>query len=827
MEVIRFESEEACIKMFLDLPAQIYTSKELMQNRGDEEKLLRGVHFLNRYVTLGKFLVTDGGRALARCMVTEYVGDQAAYFGFFECVEDESVFRLLMDHVERYVAEMNYTSLEGPLDVSLWIRYRFKTNLFELPPYTGEPYNKPYYPDFFRNAGYTVKEEYVSNRYRALPSRDFELPLYKKRWETLAAAGYEIRSPRKEEWDQGISDIYDMIALLYRNFLTYHEITKEEFIADYDGYRRVVDYDLIKIAYFQGKAVGFFMGVPNYGNLASLPRTPKTIFRFLKIKLRPKEYVLLYMGVMPEHRGVGKALTHSIMAELAKKGVPSIGALIRRGNPNYDYASEYMDGRYEYAYLEKKFTIQDYLARALEKWGPDDYIGEKISGGWKTHTFGEFVRDVRKCAHWMLSSGFGGQNTGIYGQNSYEWMVLDISIMGFAGVAFPIDVQYRAEELRNILSVSQIYTLFYSLEKQDIIDSLRAEFPLVHFVPMEEISGQYAAYTDDACFDPVPPDRVVKVLYTSGTVARPKGVMLTQSNLFSNWRTLYARTPMTHRDSIYLVLPLNHVYAGVAAFLYTLASGMKIYLGSFSPEICLRDFEELKPSVFICVPLLAERLWALSGGKSDFGGRMAYFYCGGTAIDPKLKHAYIKAGIPFLEAYGLSETSSVVALDVAGEYRDGSAGILLENLEAVIDRPDENGVGELWIRGGSVMKGYYGMPEESAQVLDENGFFHTGDLARIDDGRHLYLAGRKRRLLLTGNGKNVYPQEVEDLVCGHGQVRRASLYVEQDRLYLKVWYTGDVESVRQWLLETREKLPKYMRYQDFECLEDTMGGRLK
>ena len=831
MEVVHFDQEETYIQRFLDLPSRLYSRQEIMQNRRDEEDLLRGTHFLSRYVTLSKFLVIERDRALARCVVTEYPGDQTASFGFFECMEDFAVFQALMQAVERHVTELQYTCLEGPLDVSLWIRYRFKSNCFDRLPYTGEPYNKPYYPGFFTQAGYAVKERYVSNRYHALPKKDFELPVYKARWEQFTASGYEIRSPKKEEWDKCIREIYDMISVLYRNFLTYHEITKEEFAASYDSYRPVVDYDLIKIAYFKGKAVGFFMGVPNYGNLASLPRTPGNLLRFFKIKLRPKEYVLLYMGVMPEHRGIGKALTHSIMAELAKKGVPSIGALIRQGNPNFDYAKEYMDSRYEYVYLEKKFTIQDYLNRALEKWEAEDYISEKSGDGWKSHTFGEFVRDVRKCAHWLMASGFRDQNIGIYGANSYQWMVFDVSVMGYTGISFPIDAQYRAGELKNILSVSRLGMLIYSPDKQETIDLLKKDFPEIRFYSTLEAAGHYACYGCEDDFEPVSPYKTVKVLYTSGTAARPKGVMLSQANMFSNWKTLFRRTPMVHQDRIYLVLPLNHVYAGVAAFLYTLISGMRITLGSFSPEICLADFKALSPSVFICVPLLAEKLWTLVQDSESvpeaFGGQMKYFYCGGTAIRQELKNRFIAAGIPFLEAYGLSETSSVAALDVAGNYMDGSAGIMMESLEAVIHDPDENGVGELWLRGGSVMAGYYGMPEETKAVLDQDGFFHTGDLARIDGDRHLFLSGRKRPMLLTSNGKNVYPQEIEELLYRHPQISRATLYVEKDRLYLKVWYTGAQETVRLFLEETREKLPKYMRYQEYECLEDTLGGRIK
>lgn len=831
MELIQFEREEPYIKMFLDLPGRLYGKRELMQQRREEESLLRGTHYLNRYVKLTGFLAADGDAALARCLVTEYPEELVIYFGFFECVPDETVFHCLMDGVERFAMDRQYTAIEGPLDVSLWIRYRFKANLFDRPPYLGEPYNKDYYLPFFAARHYTVKERYVSNRYRALPKEDFALPVYRQRYEEFQTKGYEIRSPKPREWDRCIGEIYDMIAVLYRNFLTYHAITKEEFAASYASYRPAVDYDLIKIAYFHGEAVGFFMGVPDYGNLTARGRTLPNILRFLRIKRHPKQYVLLYMGVMPEHRGIGKALTHCIMEELAKKSVPSIGSLIRYNNPNFDYAKEYMTERYEYHYLEKKFTIADYLRRGESLWAADEYILEKTGNSRLSFSFGSFAEDVRKCAHWLAEQGFAGRNIGIYGANSYVWMVLDISIMGFTGVSVPIDAQYREAELGNILKAAELSVLFYSEGQSEIVAAVRDDFAHVTFARMEEIPAKYAGAgsLDDLPY--VPPEQVAKVMYTSGTAAVPKGVMLSQANMFSNWTALYRRAPMTHEDSIYLVLPLNHVYAGVAAFLYTLVSGMKICLGTVNPQSVMEDFKEQKPSVFIGVPLLAERMWETAEASEDiknaFGGRLKYFYCGGTAVSPELKAAYIEAGIPFLEAYGLTETSSVVALDIAGDYRSGSAGVVMESVEAVIDRPDETGAGELLVRGGSVMQGYCGMPELNRKVLDENGFFHTGDLARLDESRHLYLMGRKRRMLLTGNGKNVYPEEIEELLCKHPGINRATLYQRENELHLKVWFSGQREEICRFVEQTRDGLPRYMRYHTYECIKDDVGRRFK
>lgn len=831
MKVIQFNAQPEYIKAFLDLPKRLYSQKEIMQSIADEEQLLNGVHYLNSYVTLTPFLVMDGKLPLARCMITRYPEDQVCYFGFFECVDDKKVFDCLMDAVERFAMDKQYTSIEGPLNVSLWLGYRFKENKFDLPPYLGEPYNKDYYSALFYNRGYTVKESYVSNQYQALPKENFELSDYQKRWEDFTAKGYEIRSPRPDEWDKCIGEIYEMISVLYTGFLTYHPITREEFVNAYSSYREIIEYELIKIAYYKGQAVGFFMSAPDYGNLSSRKKNLATIAQFLKTKKKPKRYVLLYMGVMPQHRGAGMALTHAIMVELAKKGTPSIGALIRNNNKNFNYASEYITGRYEYSYIERKFTIGDYLNRCEDKWGKENYIAQRGESGFAWHSFGDFAADVRKCAHFLLENGLAGKNIGIYGGNSYNWMAADIAIMGYVGVCFPFDLQYGMDEMRQLLQSSRLNALFYSKAKNEVVHCLKQEFPQVQFFCLEEAQALWGNCSDKKDISPIGPAELSKVIFTSGTSQMPKGVMLTQANMFSNWNALYRRTPMTNEDGILLVLPLNHIYAGVAAFLYSLISGMKIYLGTPHPDICMADFKNLKPSVFIGVPLLAEKMWDIAAKGADasteFGGKLKYFYCGGAAIAPALKLNYINANIPFIEAYGTSETSSVVALDIVGDYKEGSAGVLMESIEAVIDNPDEHGVGELLVRGGSRMLGYFGLDDLTREIIDDKGYFHTGDLARIDENRHLYLMGRKRRLLITGNSKNVYPQDVEALACKDKRIVRASLYLNNYRLHLKVWYNGTEKEVCEFLDDLQARLPRYMSFETYECIEDSVDRRIK
>lgn len=828
MQVIQFSREEDYVKAFLSLPQLLYTQQEITQSYDDELSLLQGTHYLSHYVTCTPFVVIQNNQPVARCLVTEYPSDKVCYFGFFECIQDQAVFTCLMDAVEAFAMDKQYTTMEGPVDVALWLGYRFKSNRFDLPPYLGEPYNKDYYLDLFYNRHYTIKESYVSNQYSAIPKNNYELVNYKNRFDYFIEQGYVIRSPKMEEWDKCIAEIYELITALYTDFETYHPISKDEFTSSYRSYKGLIDLKLIKMAYYQDQAVGFFMGAPDYGNLASRQKNLSTIVSFLKMKIKPSRYVLLYMGVLPEHKGIGLALTHSIMTELAKKQTPSIGSLIRVNNKNYNYAAEYMIGRYEYQYLERKFTIQDYVKRLEHLWHNDNYIAEQVEQQLGWHTFGEFSRDVKKCAHFLSNQDLMNKKIGIYGSNSYNWMVADISIMGYVGTCFPFDAQFGKDELHNLLKKSGVEALLYSSDKKEIIDELKGDFPNINFLSFESSAQQWKDLSDNDDFAPVSPTKVAKVIFTSGTSAFPKGVMLSQANMFSNWTTLFRRTPMTHADSILLVLPLNHIYAGVAAFLYSLISGMKIYLGTPNPEQCMRDFETYQPTVFIGVPLLAEKMWAIAANKENradaFGGHLKYFYCGGTEIDPVLKQNYIDANLPFIEAYGTTETSSVLALDILDNYKQGSTGVLMESIEAKIKDPDENGVGELLVRGGSLMMGYF---EEKSDAIDENGYYHTGDLARIDESRHLFILGRIRNVLITSNGKNVYPLEVESLVCACESINRATLYMKDDRLHLKVWYQDNLDSTKKFIEDLNNKLPHYMQYESFECIEDTSERRIK
>ncbi len=356
MECIRFEAEEKYIKDFLRLPKMLYTKKTNTENAKEMERFLRGTHALSSYFKLHKFLVYEDTKPVGRFVLTTYPEDETAYLGFFECVDDLSVAKVLFDKASEYAKELGYAKMVGPVDASFWNKYRLKINLFDRLPYTGEPYNREYYLRLFEENGFQICEHYTSNIYEAL-EKDNEDALYDNRYRSFQEKGYEIISPAKEDFDTVIKQLYELLTELYSDFPIYKSVSYEDFAKVFSDYRYVLNMDMVKMAYFKGQPVGFFVSVPDYGNavyhLSGLGGLAN-ILRVLRIRKKPKRYVMLYMGVHNEHHGLGKALVGSIMEELRISGLPSIGALARDGKITQNYGKDYISQCYEYVLLGKE-----------------------------------------------------------------------------------------------------------------------------------------------------------------------------------------------------------------------------------------------------------------------------------------------------------------------------------------------------------------------------------------------------------------------------------------------------------------------------------------
>lgn len=472
--------------------------------------------------------------------------------------------------------------------------------------------------------------------------------------------------------------------------------------------------------------------------------------------------------------------------------------------------------------------ICEYLEDDRKKWGELPYICVKKNGKFVSRTFSEVIDDVRALARAFISEGVCG-NVMLYSPNSYEWAIADLAVMGYVGVCVPIDSEWTAFDILNTLSVIGVNTLLYAKSKQGVIDVLRVKRPEIRYLCIEDsfpallekgrgIDAPFCGKTDM--------NETAMILFTSGTTNRPKAIPLTQANLLHNWNALYARTPMTGADISYIFLPLNHVYAGVANFLYTIISGMRIYLCSDRTKM-LEEMLEVRPTVVCTVPLILKRIYdAADENIMEMLRNIRFLYCGGSFTDPEIKKFFIENNVNLLEAYGTTETSSVIALAKPGDKNIECNGVILDGLDVRIADPDTDGVGEIIVGGGSVSAGYISR-NDSYSDFDSGGFYHTGDLGYIDGGGRLFLKGRKKRMIITANGKNIYADELEELIMNNPEIRAAAVFEEDFHPAVRIYTDIPETDARDYIEKVNESLPKFKRIKNVYVRSEAGGGRLK
>ncbi len=350
MKLVKVGTEKSNIKRFVDFPKRMYSSKDNMESVSQMKALLEGTHPLSKYFDLDAYLILRDDVTVGRFAITTYPDDTTAYLGFFECINDKEVSSFLFSEAEKIAKEKKCSVIIGPVDASFWLKYRLKINNFDLPPYTGEPYNKDYYLELFQNSGYEISEHYTSSAFRSV-GEDYINEKFENRYKEFLAQGYKIESPKAEEYEKAVEEVYTLITELYSDFPIYKNVSKEDFCEMFKSYKTIMNMSMTKMAYYNGKAVGFYISLPDYGNRvyhAGLLDIPG----ILKTRKHPDRYVMLYMGVDQKHRGLGKALVYAIMKELMQSGLPSIGALARDGKVTQNYAEEEKTSIYEYVLLK-------------------------------------------------------------------------------------------------------------------------------------------------------------------------------------------------------------------------------------------------------------------------------------------------------------------------------------------------------------------------------------------------------------------------------------------------------------------------------------------
>lgn len=473
--------------------------------------------------------------------------------------------------------------------------------------------------------------------------------------------------------------------------------------------------------------------------------------------------------------------------------------------------------------------VFDLLEHSLEKHRKDDMVAAKQNGIWNKYSTEKFVAQVNSVSQGLIASGIIKDNkVAIMSANRPEWNICDFAIMQIGATQVPMYPTLAENDIKFILrdadvkivfvSESALYEKLNNVRKTEGIDFKIFSFDKIEGVPnwqeLIEIGERAEPVNLQVYRDRILPEDLLTLIYTSGTTGTPKGVMLTHSNLVSNVISSSVLYPKDFKRALSF-LPLSHVFERMVLYMYFYL-GISVYYAQ-SMDTIAADLIEVKPHGFTTVPRLLEKVydrivakgseltgikktlffWALNLGlryelnganglwyeiqlklanklifnkwRDALGGNIMAVVSGGAALQPRLARVFWAAGMPVLEGYGLTETSPVIAVNGLdkGAAKFTTVGKAIKDVEIKIAED-----GEILCKGPNVMKGYYNRPDLSDEVIDKDGFFHTGDIGELVDGQYLRITDRKKEIFKTAGGKYIAPQIIENKF-------KESPYIEQ------------------------------------------------
>ena len=454
-------------------------------------------------------------------------------------------------------------------------------------------------------------------------------------------------------------------------------------------------------------------------------------------------------------------------------------------------------------------TLPQMFRISVERW-PDniclvDFEGNGASK--QSYTYTQVWRKVETLAQWMISNGIKkGDRVAVSGKNSPEWAVVYIASMLAGAIACPMDYALHNNEIANLIKTAKPKMLFVDEEKYAWFQKNHLGTKVFSLSPKNAKTFVYnlPVLKKAPAYPEVSDKDTAAILFTSGTTGTPKGVMLSHENLVSDCFIAQQNLILLDTDVFYNLLPIHHAYTMQAALICPLSAGCSIVFGkSMAVTRLLKELREGKITVMLGVPLLYNKLYtgilkgvAAKGKAVEFlikflmnvsygikkliGVNVGKYLlhsvldaanistirvaiCGGGPLASSIFKGYNALGIDFIQGYGLTETSPIIALNPMEHFKVESVGMDFSPWEEIkILNPNEQGIGEIAVKGPMVMQGYYNMPYETQEMFTKDGFLKTGDLGWMDKEHYLMLSGRAKNLIVTEGGKNVYPEEIED-----------------------------------------------------------------
>lgn len=527
-----------------------------------------------------------------------------------------------------------------------------------------------------------------------------------------------------------------------------------------------------------------------------------------------------------------------------------------------------------------KHHFLHYMDRVIQNRWQDvafaDY-GEK-----KQYTHGEVAQQIVKFHQLFQAMGIQeGDKIAIASRNCSNWVVSYMAILSYKAVAVTLLQDFKADDLARLIKHSDAKMLIVGpfvwrdLQHQQL-PALEAILSMENFSfiqlaekhqgKVEHILTEESELTENTFFSLVKGgtidlDSLALINYTSGSTGSPKGVMISHRSLSNNVENGMAILPVEPGQRVVSMLPLAHMFGQLADFLYPFSAGATIYYltKTPTPSILLKAMADVKPYLVATVPLVIEKIhkkkldpllskpvlkffWYTPGVMNlirghvkkslvkAFGGKVRYFLCGGAAMNPVVEKCLMDVNFPLSIGFGMTECGPLVSGLPPKYFKRRSCGAPVPNMEAKIDNPNENGEGEILVRGENVMLGYYKNDEATTAAFTEDGWLRTGDLGYMDKKNNIFIRGRIKSMFLGASGQNIYPEEIEDKLNNQMGVAESVVVEREGKLIGLVF--PDEETTKSFSLEdlTRlmkdnlkklnDALPSYSRVHDIEIKEE-------
>lgn len=474
-------------------------------------------------------------------------------------------------------------------------------------------------------------------------------------------------------------------------------------------------------------------------------------------------------------------------------------------------------------------SIQDMLLQSSRKYGDKLALEDLAATPIPKVTYNQLLQYVLRFGCALKKMGIKERtHIAVISENRVQWGISYLTAMCFNYVIVPIDKNLNVNEIMNIIheSDAEVIILSHSFdsmlrERHDVFKKLKTFISMD--IPADKegflsminmLAGSEPCGEDE--LPKINPEEIAEIIFTSGSLGRAKGVMLSQKNLAANLVSMVSMMFIYPEDRFLSVLPIHHTYECTCGFLCPLYSGASAHYAR-SLKTVVEDLQKVKATMLLAVPLLYDKMFkrihksiqddkvkskivppmvavtglfekiGLKGVKKKifkelherFGGHIRVFIAGGAAPDPKVAKGLRELGFAFIQGYGLTETAPILALNQIDNFKDDAAGLPLPRVELKINKPDSDGIGEVYAKGPNVMIGYYKNDKLTSDSFDD-GWFRTGDLGYFDKDSFLHISGRKKNVIIAKNGKNVFPEEVEDILNRSPYILESLVYGEQD-----------------------------------------------